>query len=232
MSSTPKTLTNDEAWKLLDQLLTGYGSPSKKKKAVRNYTMAVLMLDAGLRVGEVVQLHTGDLWFNNVAVTSILVRAAIAKNHQERQIPISERLSNALKSMVEAYWYKSFEIGAVFAFHKSNPNEPLTTRQVERIIRTAAMKALGRPIHPHVLRHTFASNLMRITDMRTVQELLGHKHITSTQVYTHPNEEDKKKAIKKMDGEFLDDTAYKNQLARLPDVPNRLDTGGAHRDVR
>ncbi|GAH69734.1 unnamed protein product, partial [marine sediment metagenome] len=54
--------------------------------------------------------------------------------------------------------------------------------------------------HPHMLRHTFASKLMRVTSMRTVQELLGHSSITSTQIYTHPNEDDKKKAIKGLDG--------------------------------
>lgn len=206
--TTPKTLTNDEAWKLLDQLLKGFGTPKQKNKAVRNYTMAVLMLDAGLRVGEVIQLHVTDLWFNEWPVTSVQVRAEIAKNHQERQIPVSDRLCNALKNMNEFYWYDLDTIASYRAFYNVYPSKPITTRQVERIIRSAAMKALGRPIHPHALRHTFASNLMRITNMRTVQELLGHKHLSSTQVYTHPNEEDKKKAIAKMDFESLEDTAY------------------------
>lgn len=232
MSSTPKTLTNNETWKLLDQLLQGFGSRRKKKKAVRNYTMAVLMLDAGLRVGEVVQLNVTDLWFRDFPVTSVLVRAEIAKNHEERQIPVSERLSNALKNMNESYWCHLGASGQHRAFHNSNSLEPLTTRQVERIIRAAAMKALGRPIHPHVLRHTFASNLMRITDMRTVQELLGHKHITSTQVYTHPNEEDKKKAINALPETLPCHHPLHQGLPMCPDAPNYPDAAGTDRDVR
>ena len=195
MTTTPKTLSTDDALKLLQVLLKGFGSEDKKKKAVRNYTMAVLMLDAGLRVGEVIQLEVTDLWFRMSPVTSVLVRAEIAKNHHERQIPVSERLSNALKNMHECYWSAHIPYVGLSAFFNLKPSNPITTRQVERIIRAAAWKALGRPIHPHTLRHTFASNLMRITNMRTVQELLGHKHMSSTQIYTHPNEEDKKKAI-------------------------------------
>ncbi|GAH51596.1 unnamed protein product, partial [marine sediment metagenome] len=69
----------------------------------------------------------------------------------------------------------------------------------ERITRNAAMKSLGRPVHPHVLRHTFASRLMRTTNSRVVQELLGHQHMSTTQIYMHPNQEDKKKAIQSLD---------------------------------
>jgi len=220
MSTAPQTLTDEDVIKLLIILLSGFGTEQRKKKSVRNYTMAVLMLDAGLRVGEVVQIHAVDLWFNNAPVTSVLIPAKIAKNNQTRQIPVSVRLSNALKEMYQCYWSKVEPFGSYRAFYNSNPSESLTTRQVERIIRSASMKALGYPIHPHMLRHTFASNLMRITNIRTVQELLGHKHLTSTQVYTHPNENDKIKAIACMQDVCVDTTSVLDRLrtaARTPD---------------
>jgi len=90
---------------------------------------------------------------------------------------------------------------------------PLTTRQVERIIRTAALKSIGRPVHPHVLRHTFASKLMSVCNERIVQELLGHQSITSTQIYTHPNEDDKKKAIQDVE---KDNVQSVFELKKLP----------------
>ncbi|GAH73030.1 unnamed protein product [marine sediment metagenome] len=60
------------------------------------------------------------------------------------------------------------------------------------------MTSLGRPVHPHILRHTFASRLMRTTNARIVQELLGHQHLSTTQIYTHPNQDDLKKAIEQL----------------------------------
>jgi len=204
--ATPKTLTANEVCILLIELRKKDTTLHPDRKAVRNHTIALLMLDAGLRVGEVVQLRGHDLYFNCVPVTSIIIRPEIAKNKTERIIPISQRLSNALKKHHESLTTPNIYPVEAYAFCRAEPRRPLTTRQVERIIRAAAMKALGRPIHPHVLRHTFASNLMRVTDMRTVQELLGHKQMSSTQIYTHPNEDDKKKAIDGLDNR---DDVYK-----------------------
>lgn len=198
MSSTPKTLTNEETHKLLDALRNADGTPAQVRKGIRNYCIALVMLDAGLRVSEVTGLNVTDLIFNNAPVTSVLVRPEIAKNHQERLIGISAGLSEAISQMFLAYWSDHYKNVQHKAFTSGLPDKPLTTRQVRRIIGKAAIAALGRSVHPHVLRHTFASKLMRVTDMRTVQELLGHKHLSSTEIYTHPNEDDKHKAIEKM----------------------------------
>ena len=198
MSKAPKTLTVDECRSLLDTLLIKDGTPKQIRRGIRNYTLALLMLDAGLRVSEVVGLDVTDLFFNKRPVTSLRIRPVIAKNNRERTIPISSRLTVALEEMFLAYWsdhYRNFQRKAFTSFQS---NKQLTTRQTRRIISKASVSALGRSIHPHVLRHTFASRLMRVTDMRTVQELLGHSNLTSTQIYTHPNAQDKQKAIVNM----------------------------------
>lgn len=195
MSPTPKTLTNEEITLILHTLRSNSGTEKQVIKCVRNHGLTVTMLETGLRVGEVVQLNVTDLFFAGNPVTTLVVRAEIAKNQHERIIPISSRLKNEIKELSESYWVRDTSLNSYYAFESATHGLQLSTRQVERIVRDAGMKALGRPIHPHILRHTFASRLMRVTSMRTVQELLGHKNITSTQIYTHPNGEDLKNAI-------------------------------------
>lgn len=232
MTGTPQTLTTDECEKLLYELLWQKRGIRTKPKNVRNYCMALLMLDAGLRVGEVVKLQWISLWYNSVPVTSIIVSAEIAKNKKERIIPTSQRLSDAIENCHRHFGTPDPSSPEDCAMQPLRIAFPLTTRQVERIIRKAAMKSLGRPVHPHVLRHTFASRLMRTTNARIVQELLGHKHITTTQIYTHPNQEDLKKAIGTLEDETTKLGVDLENLAGLADVPNRTDTMHTHRDMR
>ncbi len=198
MTTTPKTLTAFESHQLLKALLCKSGTPKQVRRGIRNYTMALLMLDAGLRVGEVVQLRTTDLWYGLCAVLSLVVRAGITKTKTERIIPLSSRIRAAVNQTAELLWNNNIGSDEQFAFYRTDPTVHMTTRQVERIIRRAALKSIGRPVHPHMLRHTFATRLMRKTNARVVQELLGHAHITTTQIYTHPNEDDKKKAIQEV----------------------------------
>jgi len=161
--------------------------------------MAVLMLDAGLRVGELVQLRVLDLVFQDSISTSVLIGANISKSRFERVVPLTSVAVAAIQQMVEFVWGTGTPSSDSFAFYQRDPLKPLTTRQVERIIRSAAMTAFNRPVHPHVLRHTFATRLMRTTNTRIVQELLGHRRLSSTQVYTHPNQEDLQVAIQRID---------------------------------
>lgn len=199
MSSTPKTLTVTEQHQLLDALLTKNAPHKSFRKGVRNYLICCLMLEAGLRVGEVVKLKISHLYFSGEPVHNLVLTSEITKNNKERTIPVSTRLHQALVEFYQDNSWLEDELAEHTAFALHPHQIPITTRQVERIIHTAAMSALGRPVNPHMLRHTFASKLMRVTSMRTVQELLGHSDITSTQIYTHPNEQDKKNAIELLD---------------------------------
>ena len=194
-SESPPTLLTEECEKLLDALLSNDRTAKKKLKAVRNHCMALLMLDAGLRVGELVSLRLSNLFFNSKPVRTIIIKPHMTKNKVEHAVPVSDRLSESL-----AAYYKSqpciqdFE-GSHPAFANFLKDTAITTRQVERIICAAGWKALGRPVHPHILRHTCASRLMRVTNSSTVQNILGHKYLSSTQIYCHPNEDDKRQAI-------------------------------------
>jgi len=195
MSNTPKTLNVTEQHQLLDALLAKDAPHKSFRKGVRNYLIGCLMLEAGLRVGEVVKLRKSHLYFIDTPVKTLVLTSEITKNQKERTIPVSARLSQCMSEFYkESPWLRD-DLSSRRVFLDQGKVNYLTTRQVERIINAAGWKSLGRPVHPHILRHTFATKLMRVTDMRTVQELLGHSNVTSTQIYTHPNEDDKKKAI-------------------------------------
>lgn len=191
----PKTLTYEETVKLLNFFSTQYTTPIATRRAVRDYTMTLIMLDAGLRVSEVTKLLISDLIIQGEPVTNLCVRTAIAKRKHERLVPLTERLRYQISQMQEIVWLALYYPTTDYAFRTPWHGAALTPRQVQRILAAASLAAIGRAIHPHVLRHTFATRLMRLTSTPVVQELLGHTHLSSTQIYTHPNEDDKKKAI-------------------------------------
>jgi len=195
MSNAVKTLTKDESHKLLQYLNHNHNTRRQMLLCVRNYVIACIMLEAGLRVGEVVQLKVSHLWFIDQPVSNLVVTDDIAKNHKQREIPVSYDLRNAIRYLQEDFWLTADPQSSYNAFCYCERYRQLTTRQVERIINAAGMKALGRPVNPHLLRHTFATRLSRVTNIRIVQLLLGHNNLSSTQIYTHPDADDLRKAI-------------------------------------
>lgn len=182
--STPKSLTDDEVTKFLDSF-TSY----------RDRCMMLFMLDAGLRVGELVRLRQNDLYYHGCVVSQLVVRAEISKTRCERMIPMSPRLTLAVQVLKSQVWMKDVALLNHYAFYTNNYDKHITARQVERIVGYAGKIVLHRRVTPHMLRHTFGSKVLRKSNIRVAQELLGHKRITSTQIYTHPDENDKRNAI-------------------------------------
>jgi len=191
----PKTLSGIESKKLLEQLGTSTGTPGAKRKAIRNKLIGLLMLEAGLRVGELVQLKITDLVFAGMPVTSLILSKSITKGGHERTVPLSTTIQKAIEEIFIKCWNHLDPLHIRWAFPSTNRYRHITARQVEYIVEHAGISAFGKSIHPHILRHTFASNLMRITNIRVVQQLLGHKSIQTTQIYTHPNQDDLTNAI-------------------------------------
>lgn len=187
MPENPQTITSGEADNLCVWLLTPLDGGVPGYRNYRNHLIARLMVEAGLRVGEVTKLFWADLFFKSEPVQSIVVRSEITKTKTERSVPCSLSLLTAMKLYKE-------DFPDNFMPTLAWP----TVRQIQRIIKTAGIATINRLVTPHTLRHTFATRLMRITNIRTVQELLGHKRLTSTQIYTHPSIEDKQDAISKM----------------------------------
>ena len=193
--SIPKTLTLDQSQALIEQLMPGFGTKKQITRGSRNGALAIVMLETGIRVGELCGLIISDLWFADQPVENLVVRPVIAKNNKERQIPISHKLSMTISLMRATLWPTEKLVSNMFAFFTHSPHKPMTTRSVERIILKAGHKAFNLDVTPHMLRHTFGSRMMRKTNARVVQALLGHSSLQSTQIYMHPNSEDLRKAI-------------------------------------
>lgn len=192
------TLTPLECDKLLRQLQQPQNQDIPTRVYHRNYTMAVVMLDTGCRVGELVQLRQDQFWFADAPSQALTIEKSQAKNQRERTIPTTIRLREAIEQMHRQWWIKDTALGERAAFYQTHCQHPITARQVQRIIKSAGVASIGREIHPHLLRHTFATKLMAITSMPVVQQLLGHSNLSSTQIYTHPNGDDYRKAIDKL----------------------------------
>lgn len=195
-SATPQSLTSEQEGLLLLQLTYEPTTQKGIQRMIRNLTMANVMLEAGLRVNELVQLRLEHLWYNKEPVNTIIVTTDIAKGAKERKIPVSERLSSMLKQMNDRVWSAHICTAPDFAFFWGDPTQQMTTRQIQRIIRTAGHAAMGLTITPHMLRHTFATRVLAKSNLKIVQSLLGHSSILTTQRYCHPNNQQITDAIK------------------------------------
>lgn len=195
MSKTLQTLTESECSNLLEELQPHSKPGYEQNIRCRNHVMSLCMLDAGLRVGEMVQLRQQDLYFGDHPCSTLIIRAEISKRHHERLIPTTNRLFMAIDKLhhIDPGWNRSTL--NPYAFRLNNLLTHISVRRVQQIISLASQRSIGRKIHPHILRHTFATRLMSKTSMRVVQQLLGHANISSTQIYTHPNHSDLEKAI-------------------------------------
>lgn len=199
MPKTIQTLSPEQSNKLVDCLKLQHTFGATGLHAERNVLICLLLLDTGLRVGELVKLKVMHVWLNNEPSNCIEVVPSITKTKTGRTVPLTERAKRAILEYSKNRESNIFLNPNNFLFNQARHYKPISTRQVERIIRTAGQESLGIRVHPHMLRHTFATRLMQKTNIRIVQALLGHQSLQSTQIYTHPNDQDLKKAIDSMD---------------------------------
>lgn len=197
-SQTIKCLTPAEVDALLSYLASHRPTYCPSITGPRNLLLVLLMLDAGLRVGELVQLTRMDLWIDASPVHALLLRSEITKSKKERYIPLTGKIQSAITALYNIPGSLYFNAHDQWVFPGRNRNTHLTTRQVGRIINNISHNALTRTISPHTLRHTFATRLMRTTSVPVVQNLLGHANLASTQIYTHPSQSDLTEAIRNL----------------------------------
>lgn len=184
---------------LVHRLRTDYQTSSPRHfKLCRNTIAALLMLDAGLRVGEVVGLQVLDVAYRGVVRSMLTIDGGRSKSGHDRQIPLSARLAYGLGIYLAFFPLASDLPWTTPLICTQCMGPAITPRQLERVLADAALLLIGKTIWPHMLRHTFATRLAGVTDLVTVQDVLGHKSLSSTQIYTHPSPERKSAAIEAM----------------------------------
>ena len=175
----------------LDSMLQWQEKNSVKTQAyLRDYTILLLLGDAGLRIGELVQLVVSDVLGDYELVRSLDVRKEIAKYKIPRVIPLSKRLRGSLHQYLRELAPGIDDRNRFLFPARSGHSGHLSERQIQNIVERISLPALGKKVHPHMLRHGFATFLMRTTPLPVVQRLLGHKNLSSTQAYVHPDSKD------------------------------------------
>ena len=179
--SLPKFLTEEEMKKFLDSM------PEEDILDLRNKAIFELLYSSGIRVSELLGLDTDD-----VDLLGGIIKVK-GKGKKERILPLGE----AARGMLERYFEQ--RSSATKALFLNRFGRRLSAVGIRKAInKWSKILAVKEKISPHVFRHSFATHLLnRGADLRSVQELLGHSNITTTQVYTHLTVDRLKKVYQK-----------------------------------
>ena len=169
----PSFLPKDESKELLDR------APVASEAGRRDHAVLELLYASGLRVAECCGLDLDDLDRGQGTVR------VLGKGGKERVVPVGDA---ALSAIDDYLAQRRTRNGPLFTNHRGGR---LTTRSVHRIVRSQARAAgIDRRVSPHTLRHTFATHMLgEGADLRLIQELLGHRRLSTTQRYTHVSPE-------------------------------------------
>ena len=148
---------------------------------IRDRAILELFYSSGLRLSELVDLKIDNINFKDGTIT------VIGKGNKERVVPVGSYALKAIKNWLDLRKTIKDEISKNSVIFLSKNGQKLTTRAVQYRLKFWAIKqGIPENIHPHLLRHSFASHLLQSSqDLRAVQELLGHENISTTQIYTH-----------------------------------------------
>ncbi len=170
----PKVLTEEEINTLLDISL-------KTDFDYRNKAMLELMYSSGLRVSELINLNVNDIDLKNASVR------IFGKGSKERIVPLDDYALEALTNYILYHRTSLFKHGENNYLFLNNHGNKMTRQGFFKILQKIAKeKGIKSELSPHTLRHSFATHLLKHgADLRSIQELLGHSDISTTQIYTH-----------------------------------------------
>ncbi|MBO4630908.1 MAG: site-specific tyrosine recombinase XerD [Lentisphaeria bacterium] len=168
----------------VDALLNAFPVRAQDPLVIRNRCILELLYSCGLRVSECVNLRFGSVRFDERTIR------VLGKGSKERIVPMGEAAIRQLKRYMEKARPELAGDGAAPELFLSNHGKKLDRERVWMIVKDAARIAgIEKNIHPHTLRHSFASHLLENgADLRVIQEMLGHADISTTQIYTHVDE--------------------------------------------
>ena len=168
----PNVLSPDQAMQLL-------AFQPENILAARDSAMFELFYSCGLRLAELAQMKSENIYFSEGTVR------VFGKGGKTRIVPVGDYAIDALKKWLDLRSnIAKPETTTLFVSHRGDPISPRTISH--RLKNRGIKQGIHQNVHPHILRHSFASHVLQSSgDLRAVQEMLGHAHITSTQVYTH-----------------------------------------------
>lgn len=170
----PKALNHGEMKILLDE------TPQDDWQALRNHALFLLLYGSGLRISEALSLKRGDASQAMLTITG--------KGGKQRRVPLLPAVQQALRAYLAALPFGGGNNDPLFLSVRGNPMHQGSAQQIMRQLRAA----YGLPDHatPHALRHSFATHLLADgADLRSIQELLGHASLSTTQRYTNVDQQ-------------------------------------------
>ncbi|MBR3688789.1 MAG: tyrosine-type recombinase/integrase, partial [Lentisphaeria bacterium] len=168
----------------VDALLNAFPLRAQDPLIIRNRCILELLYSCGLRVSECVNLRFGAVRFDERTIR------VLGKGSKERIVPMGDAAIHQLKRYLEKARPELAGDGGAPQLFLSNHGKKLDRERVWMVVKEAARLAgITKNIHPHTLRHSFASHLLENdADLRVIQEMLGHADISTTQIYTHVDE--------------------------------------------
>lgn len=171
----PAYLTVDEIFRLLDSIRTD------TLPGLRNRAIFETMYSTGIRVSELSGLNASSIDFGQSVIK------VFGKGSKERIVPIGRKAMDAIRAYMEKLRGETGTLNENGPLFLNKNKGRLTTRSVARILENYVREfSISVPVSPHAIRHSFATHMLDAgADLRVVQELLGHKSLSTTQKYTH-----------------------------------------------
>jgi integrase/recombinase XerD len=179
----PTVLTESEVVRLLDAA-----------RDLKDRAILMALYSAGLRVRELAHLQPADIQSDGMRI-----RVREAKGGRERYVALSSTLLPVLR-----HYFRLYRPGR-WLFYGESREQPIHSRTVQRLVALAANKAgISKTVSPHTLRHSFATHLLEHgTELRFIQEALGHRQLKTTLVYTHVSPQALAQVVSPLDRLFL-----------------------------
>ena len=170
----PVVLTKEEVAKMIDSIETD--SPI----GLRNKAMMEALYASGMRISELINLRLADIHLREKYIV------VIGKGDKERMVPLGDMAISAIRNYIEKGRPHLAKKGGNYLFYNYQ-GSPISRQSLYKmIVKLALDNGITKEISPHTIRHSFATHLLEGgTDLRVVQELLGHEDISTTQIYTH-----------------------------------------------
>lgn len=163
----------------------------------RDYLLILFLCHTGLRIGEMCRLTVDLVAFAGEPREELHIPASLTKTRRSRNIPLNPVARKSILKLLEFNKKRGFSVAPEAPLFPWSNHDYLPIREAERMVQKLREKVgVSEKVTPHTFRHFFATRLVATgTDLNTVQALLGHKSLSSTQIYTHTTQERMKAAV-------------------------------------